>query len=116
MVKSESVEGMEIVGDKLTTCTACLKGKKTHNTISHTTKEQETEVLGRVFSDLCGPIKTPTKEGYRYFITLMDDYSCYTHVGFCVSKDHALDTFKTWKACAEKETRRPMKIFRGFCF
>ena len=62
------------------------------------------EVLGRVFSDLCGPMETPTLEGYWYFITFTDDFSHYTHIGFCKSKD------KAWKARAEKETGKSLKI------
>ena len=68
------------------------------------------EVLGRVFSDLCRLMETPTLEGYQYFITFMDDFSCYTHIGFCKSKDEALAVFKAWKAQAEKETGKSLKI------
>jgi len=61
-------------------------------------EERSSEVLGRVFSDLCRPMETPTLEGYQYFITFTDDFSCYTHIGFCKSKDKALAVFKAWKA------------------
>src|SRR5260221_3607223 len=68
------------------------------------TEERLSEVLGRVPSDLCGPMESPTLEGYRYFITFTDDFSRYTHMGFCKSKD------KAWKAQAEKETGKSLKI------
>ncbi len=55
-------------------------------------------------------MESPTLEGYRYFITFMDDFSCYTHIGFCKSKDEALAVFKAWKAQAEKETGKSLKI------
>ena len=62
------------------------------------------EVLGRVFSDLCRLMETPTLEGYWYFITFTDNFSHYTHIGFCKSKD------KAWKAQAKKETSKSLKI------
>src|SRR5258707_15326467 len=74
------------------------------------TQDQATEVLRQVFSDICGPIKNPSIEGYWYFITFTDDFSQYTHVGLCKSKDGALPIFKWWKACVEKETGKVLKI------
>ena len=49
-------------------------------------------------------------EGYQYFITFTDDFSHYTHVGLCKSKDKAFNIFKIWRSHAEKETRKPLKI------
>ena len=80
--------------------------------IPRATQDQATKVLGRVFSDICGPIENPSIEGYQYFITFTDDFSRYTHVGLCKSKDDAFTIFKQWKACAEKETRKVLKILR----
>ncbi len=71
-----------------------------------------TEVLGRVFSDMCSPMETSTVEGFHYFITLTDDYSRFTYVSFCKTKDNALAAFKTWKVHAEKETGKSLKILR----
>ncbi len=75
MVKTEAAVGMTVVGDGSRDCSACQKGKQTRNIILHSTEERATEVLGRVFSDLCGPMETPTIEGYQYFVTFTDDYS-----------------------------------------
>ena len=49
-------------------------------------------------------------EGYHYFVTFTDDYSQYTHISFCKTKDDTLAAFKTWKAHAEKETGKSLKI------
>ncbi len=55
-------------------------------------------------------METPSIEGYRYFVTFMDDYSHYTHIGLCKSKDDTLGIFKAWYACAEKETGKSLKV------
>ena len=39
-----------------------------------------TERLGLVHSDIWGPYCVTTPKGGRYFITFIDDYSCYTWV------------------------------------
>ena len=51
-----------------------------------------------------------TVEGYCYFITFTNDYSQYTHIVFCKTKDNTLAAFKTWKACIEKQTGKVLKI------
>jgi len=112
MVKTDAVKGMTILGSGKEDCSACRKGKQTRRDIPHATHERATEVLGRVYSDLCGPMETATPEGFRYFITFTDDHSRYTRIGFCKSKDEALAAFKIWKARAEKETGQQLKIFR----
>src|SRR5260370_12198262 len=110
MAKSDKVDGMEISGDGVCNCSACQKGKQTRKVILHSMQERVTEVLGWVFSDVCGLMETSTVKGFCYFITFTNDYSRFTYVGFCKTKDNALAAFKTWKACAEKETGKSLKI------
>ena len=76
-------------------------------------QERAEEVLGQVYSDLCGPMETPSVEGYRYFITFTDDFSQYTHLELCKSKDDALGIFKSRLAQVEKETGKSLKVFRS---
>ncbi len=49
-------------------------------------------------------------EGYQYFITFTDDHSRYTCIRLCKSKDDTLGVFKAWKARAEKEMGKSLKI------
>ncbi len=55
-------------------------------------------------------IQMMVKKGVVYFITFTDDFSHYTHIGFCKSKDKALAVFKAWKAWPKKETSKSLKI------
>src|SRR5258708_8041467 len=112
MVRVNAITGIEVVGSRSDSCSACCKGKQMWSMIPHTTQDRATEVLGRVFSDICGPIENPSIEGYWYFITFTNDFSQYTHVGLCKSKDDAFTMFKWWRACAEKETGKTLKILR----
>lgn len=112
MAQASNVIGMEVVGPGTQDCSACQRGKQMRSAIPHQMEECSTEVLGHVFSDLCGLMDTPSSEGFRYFITFTDDFSHYTHVGFCKSKDNALNVLKVWRARAKKETEKSLKIFR----
>ncbi len=75
-----------------------------------TTHDWSSEVLGRVFSNLCGLMETSSIKGYQYFITFTDDHSHYMHIGLCKSKDDTLGVFMAWKASTEKETGKSLKI------
>src|SRR5260370_39899860 len=73
MVQSKAITGIEVVGDRSQSCSACHKGKQTQNMIPKATEERSSEILGRVFSDICGPIDSSI-EGYQYFITFTNDF------------------------------------------
>src|SRR5260370_40594369 len=55
----------------------------------------------------------PSIEGYWYFVTSTDVHSRYTSIGLCKHKDDTLALFKAWKARAEKETGKSIKIFHS---
>src|SRR5260370_37334420 len=46
MVQSEAITGMEVVGDRSESCSACHKGKQTWNMIPKATEERSSKVLG----------------------------------------------------------------------
>jgi len=46
MVQSKAITGMEVIGDRSESCSACHKGKQTQNVIPKATKERSSEVLG----------------------------------------------------------------------
>ncbi len=91
-------------------CSTCQKGKQTQSPIPCTTHDRSSEVLGRVFSNLCSLMETASIEGYWYFITFTNDHSHYTHIRLCKSKDDTLGVFKAWKASTEKEMGKSLKI------
>lgn len=40
-----------------------------------------------IHSDLCRPMQTVTSSGNKYFLILIDDYSCFTVIRLLKSKD-----------------------------
>ena len=82
MVDNNLVTGMDISNcdPPASLCEPCLEGKQTWDTISKVTSMCAEHVLSRMFTDMCRPLPTTFHRGFRYFITFVDDSSCYTSV------------------------------------
>ncbi|KAL0288391.1 UNVERIFIED_CONTAM: hypothetical protein Sradi_7098500 [Sesamum radiatum] len=63
LVDSKNLEIDDL--NHLPTCESCLKGKMTNG------------LLDLVHTDVCGPLSTPARGGFSYFITFTDDHSWY---------------------------------------
>ncbi|XP_070035301.1 uncharacterized protein [Nicotiana tomentosiformis] len=61
------------------TCESCLKGKMTKSPFTGS-GERASELLGLIYTDVCGPIKIQARGRYSYFITFTDDMSRYEFV------------------------------------
>ena len=49
----------------------------------------------------------------RYFISFIDDFSCYMYLYMLHSKDEALEAFKVFKAEVEKQCGKQIKVLRS---
>ena len=112
MYKKGMVEGMEIIRSKgkpsPNICAPCQKGKQTRSEIPKQTQTRATEVLERVFSDVC-ETSVPSRQGHRYFVTFTDDASRYTHVDFITKKSDTIKSLKSVVALMENETGRKLR-------
>jgi transposase InsO family protein len=66
--------------------------------------EKNLDYLEKVASDICGPIKPKTTEGYRYFITFLDKSTRFLEIALLKAKDEALQAFSEYKARAENSS------------
>lgn len=77
------------------TCVICKQNKMTKQPKS---QDEEpilaTKPLQRVHSDLQGPIGPPSREGHRYIVNFVDEYSSMLFTYFLRSKDEAATAFK----------------------
>ena len=80
-------------------CQICLKNK-----ITKSPKSQEeisihdTKALCCIHSDICGPIDPPSREGYKYVINFIDEYSSMSFVYLLRQKDEAQIALKKYLA------------------
>ncbi len=112
MAQSGMAKGMDVLGGKDDISTYCKECKAAGHTQSPIPKETFTcsnEVLRHVFSNVC-EVQTITCEGFQYFITFVDDFSCYTSVYPIKRKSNALKTFKDFLMQAECQSSKKLKI------
>jgi transposase InsO family protein len=92
-------------------CEACKAGKMHANPFppSHS---RASRPLQLVHSDVHGPVKVATHQGYRYWIAFIDDHSRFKAVYLLKHKSEAFTAFKQFKAWAENATGQRLGALR----
>ena len=87
------VNGMKIklIPNYALNCNICIEGK-TSNNRNKTLDCKATKILALVYSDLAGPIQPLAKDGYKYVLNFIDDYSGLTMLYFLKHKSSTLLT------------------------
>ncbi|CAI7922478.1 unnamed protein product, partial [Closterium sp. NIES-53] len=89
-------------------CTVCAKSKlKQHPHPSHPTFSPAP--LDLVHMDLWGPNSSPTRQGHRYLLILVDDYSRYSSVSLLRTKGEAPAAIIAWATQAANHFKRPIR-------
>ena len=70
---------------------------------------QVTEFLGQVYSDLEGPFPR-TKQGYKYYISFLEENTGLIDIEALKFKDDALTTFKNYRALHKKQSGYQLKV------
>jgi hypothetical protein len=61
-------------------CEACIEGKHQRTSFPKDERTRASKLLELVHSNVCGPMKTTSHGGTRYFVTFINDFSRKTHV------------------------------------
>jgi hypothetical protein len=97
--------------NELEVCEHCIFGK--HKRVKFNTSVHITEgILDYVHADLWGASWKHSLGGYRYMLTIIDDYSRRVFSYFLKHKHEAFDAFKAWKVMVEKQIERKVKVLR----
>jgi len=97
-------------------CVACAQGKQHAEPIRISNVPNATRAqapLELVHTDVVGPMRTVSHEGYRFFISLVDDFSRRVWVLPLKLKADVLEVFTLWHATVEKQTGRVVKAVRS---
>ena len=104
------VDGMKIVGKKEFDCGTCVEGKM----IQHRNRKPDkraNSILELVHCDLAGPIDPIAREGFRYVLSFVDDYSGMIMIYLLANKS---DTLKaTEKFLADMSPYGKVKLLRN---
>lgn len=108
----EMVKGIEFSGkiDNFQ-CDICDKNKINIQPF-RSSENRETEVLGLIHSDICGPMSVESMAGSKYFVTFIDDSSRYVEVTMLRHRSDVLNAFKNYKRKVEKLTGKYIKKIR----
>ena len=93
-------------------CEPCIAGKQHRSNVSRHALHRSDEPLQLVHSDVHGPLPVQSKEGYKYWITFIDDHSRFWVVLPLRAKSDAFAAFKQFKAFAENQLKRTIKALR----
>lgn len=76
-------------------CEPCILGKMTRLPYNRP-RRRATRPLELVHTDVCGPITPLTEEGYKYFLTFIDDYTHFVWVYLLSNKSEVFERFKEY--------------------
>jgi transposase InsO family protein len=94
-------------------CETCIIDKHQRNFFPKDEVIRASKLLELVHSDVCGPMKTPSHGGARYFVTFIDDFSKKTYVYFLKTEGEVFDKFKAYKALMNNETNMKIKTLQS---
>lgn len=90
----------------------CQKAKQKH--LSFPSKNNmSTHIFDLIHIDTWGPFNTPTVEGYRYFLTVVDDYSRATWVFLMKTKNEVLTIFPDFIQMVQTQFQTCVKAVRS---
>ncbi|GJU42608.1 putative RNA-directed DNA polymerase [Tanacetum coccineum] len=93
-------------------CVSCISGKMARKPFTHAS-ERADDLLGIIYSDVCGPFKTMSKEGANYYVTFTDDFSRYGYVYMIKHKHEVFEMFKTFQNKVENQLGKTIKALRS---
>ena len=97
------VTGLWMVACKDGVCSSSVLEKHHHDSFEKCASWHASVPLKLVHSDLCGPLPSASFSGFKYFLTLIDDYSIRTWVYFLKLKSEVFNMLLTYKALVEKQ-------------
>ncbi|TPX53196.1 DNA-directed DNA polymerase [Powellomyces hirtus] len=114
MARNGLVLGVEAVGALETApCSTCALGKATKLPFPKDRSSRASEVLELVHSDVCGPMRTLTIGGDRYFVLFIDNKSRAVFRYLLKTKAETLPSLKIFAAAAATETGSPLKVLQS---
>src|SRR3954465_4036915 len=96
----------------LDTCESCLMGKMTRTPFNDVV-ERAVDLLGIIHTDVCGPMSSSTRNGYRYFVTFIDDISRYGYIYLMKHKSENFEKSKEFQNEVENQLNKKIKHLRS---
>ncbi|XP_075081677.1 uncharacterized protein LOC142166399 [Nicotiana tabacum] len=92
-------------------CDVCLKAKQTRNPFPVSSIKSK-HIFELIHVDTCGPYKSNTYNGFRYFLTIVDDYSRRTWTFILIAKSNAFPMLKSFLSMVERQFNVKVRMIR----
>lgn len=112
LAKNEMVHGLPTLEHADQFCDTCVLTKQRRTPFPSKAKFRAKLALDLVHGDICGPVSPPTPGGKKYFLLLVDDFSRFMWLILQAAKSDAPAAIKRFKAAAERESGRKLKVLR----
>ncbi|GAC1660287.1 MAG: hypothetical protein PVS3B3_30240 [Ktedonobacteraceae bacterium] len=93
-------------------CEGCVRAKSHRKPFGVATNRSK-EILGRIHTDICGPIPNPSIGGARYILTFIDDATRFATIYALSKKSDTFELFMKYKSFTEKQTGKSIKILHS---
>jgi len=94
------------------TCQSYLLGKM-RKTPFTSQGDRASDILGLIHTDVCGPLNTPARGGFHYFITFTDDFSRFGYVYLMKHKFESFTLFKKFQNEVENQLVKKSKMLQS---
>ncbi|XP_015165125.1 uncharacterized protein [Solanum tuberosum] len=93
-------------------CNVCPMARQARMPFPSNSTPSSTKIFDLLHIDLLGPYHTPTYNKYKYFITIVNDYSRSTWTQLISSKSNTLQTIKAFTSLIENQFSTTIKTIR----
>ena len=93
-------------------CKGCAYAKSHRLPFPRATFNRSKEVLGRIHTDVCGPLPLSIG-GAKYILTIIDDATRYATIYFLMAKSDAFGRIVEFHNYTERQTGKKLKIIRS---
>ena len=97
--------------DENAKCRTCCLAKIVKTPVPKQTENKASRPLERIFTDVVGPITPSSVDGFRYFVTFIDEQSSRAYVKFMRNTNEVYQNFKEYHA--ENGTPRKLRSDNG---
>nr|GEV14163.1 hypothetical protein [Tanacetum cinerariifolium] len=95
-------------------CVSCMSRKMARKPYTHQV-ERTKDLLGLIYTDVCGPFKIMSRQEASCFVTFTDDFSRYGYVYLLKHKHEVFETFKVFQKEVENQLGKTIKSLRSDC-
>lgn len=98
--------------EKMDFCSTCQYGKNHRLSFKHS-NSKASKPLELIHTDLWGPAPIHSKQGFKYYINFLDDFSRFNWIYPLKSKSESLPIFKQFKLLVKKQFNLPIKTIHS---